>query len=56
MAIVKKVEELMKKALKANSSDIEEALIKPISAEWPFATNGVSIWALSNSACIGVFL
>jgi hypothetical protein len=41
MAIVKKVEELMAKALKKNKDDIEEALIKPISPEWPFATNGV---------------
>jgi hypothetical protein len=41
MAIVKKVEDLMKRALSANKSDIDEALIKPISEEWPFSTNGV---------------
>jgi hypothetical protein len=41
MTIVKNLEALMKKALQANKSDIAEALIKPISEEWPFATNGV---------------
>jgi hypothetical protein len=31
----------MKDALKKNSKEIEEALIKPISPEWPFSTNGI---------------
>jgi hypothetical protein len=41
MALVRKVEQLMAEALKKNKSDIDEALIKPISPEWPFASNGV---------------
>jgi hypothetical protein len=37
----KKVEELMKKALKKNNKEISEALIKPISKQWLFSSNGV---------------
>ena len=39
--INKTVQEIMKNALKKNEKEIESALIKPLSNEYPFSTNGV---------------
>jgi hypothetical protein len=41
MTTVAKVETLLKDALKKNKKQLDEALIRPISPEWPFSTNGV---------------
>ena len=40
-SIEKQVEKLMREALKKNQKEIEGALIKPLSEEYPFSTNGV---------------
>ena len=39
--VSKTVQEIMKNALKRNEKEIEGALIKPLSEEYPFSTNGV---------------
>ena len=39
--ISKEVSKLMNEALKKNAKEIEGALIKPLSDEYPFSTNGV---------------
>lgn len=41
VSIEKRVEALMRDALKKNQKEIEGALIKPLSEEYPFSTNGV---------------
>jgi hypothetical protein len=41
MELESRVEKLMKSALLKNKKDIEQALIKPISPQWKFSTNGV---------------
>ena len=38
---IKKVEELIEGTLIKNQRDIEMALIKPLSPEYPFSTNGI---------------
>ena len=38
---IKQVESIIKEALKKNQRDIEMALIRPLSPEYPFSTNGV---------------
>lgn len=40
-AIVKKVETLIKETLHKNQREIESALIKPLSNDYPFSTNGI---------------
>ena len=39
--MIKKVEELIEDSLRKNQRDIEMALIKPLSPEYPFSTNGI---------------
>ena len=39
--ISKEVSKLMNEALKKNAKEIEGALIKPLTNEYPFSTNGV---------------
>ena len=39
--VEQKVEQLMSEALRKNQKDIEGALIKPLSDNYPFSTNGV---------------
>lgn len=41
MAQIKKVEELIEDSLRKNQRDIEMALIKPLSPEYPFSSNGI---------------
>ena len=41
MAEIKKVEDLIQESLRKNQRDIEMALIKPLSPEYPFSTNGI---------------
>ena len=41
MSIESTVKEIMKNALKKNEKEIESALIKPLTNEYPFSTNGV---------------
>ena len=41
MAQIKKVEELIEDTLRKNQRDIEMALIKPLSPEYPFSSNGI---------------
>lgn len=38
MAQIKKVEELIEETLRKNQRDIEMALIKPLSPEYPFSS------------------
>lgn len=39
--LVKKVEELIKETLQKNQREIESALIKPLTPDYPFSTNGI---------------
>lgn len=41
MAEINKVEQLIQESLHKNQRDIEMALIKPLSPEYPFSTNGI---------------
>ena len=41
MSEIKKVEELIEDSLRKNQPDIEMALIRPLSPEYPFSTNGI---------------
>ena len=41
MAEIKRVEELIEDSLRKNQRDIEMALIKPLSPEYPFSSNGI---------------
>lgn len=38
---MRKVENILKQALQKNKKELESALIRPLSDEWPFSTNGV---------------
>lgn len=41
MKVLKDVENVIKETLKKNQRDIEMALIRPLSPDYPFSTNGV---------------
>ena len=39
--LIKQVESLIKTTLKKNEKEIEGSLIKPLSPDYPFSTNGI---------------
>ena len=39
--IIKEVEALIQKTMKKNQKEIETALMKPLSPDYPFSTNGI---------------
>ncbi len=40
-SVIKNVEREIQKAMRKNQKDIEMALIKPLSPDYPFSTNGI---------------